>query len=134
MNVYRITRLMAGTTLIGAASYAEIAADISDEDNVTSIEDLGELTFLNEDTAKKTVGGRQATQAEIKASITETHLISFEDKKRYKSLKRHLAKHGLTIEQYRVKWGLPDTYPMIHPAYSVKRSELAKAFGLGRTK
>jgi predicted transcriptional regulator len=68
----------------------------------------------------------------IKKTITPEHLISLEDGKRYKSLKRHLSGRGLTPEQYREKWGLPRDYPMTAPDYAAKRSELAKAAGLGR--
>ena len=68
----------------------------------------------------------------IRKSITPEHLISLEDGKPYRSLKRHLAKRGLTPEAYRAKWGLPSTYPMIAPGYSKRRSELAKALGLGQ--
>ena len=58
-------------------------------------------------------------------------LISFEDNKPYKSLKRHLTTRGMTPADYRAKWGLPSDYPMVHPTYSAQRSELAKAIGLG---
>ena len=68
----------------------------------------------------------------IKKSVTDQHLISMEDGKRYKSLKRHLGTRGLTPDQYRAKWGLPKDYPMVAPAYAAKRSELAKSLGLGR--
>lgn len=68
----------------------------------------------------------------IRKSITDEYLVSLEDGKRYKSLKRHLAKHGLTPAEYRAKWGLPQDYPMVAPAYAAKRSELAKNLGLGR--
>ncbi len=67
----------------------------------------------------------------IKKSVTDDYLISLEDGQRYKSLKRHLSKHGLTPADYRAKWGLPVDYPMVAPAYAAKRSELAKASGLG---
>ena len=67
----------------------------------------------------------------IKKSLTDDYLISMEDGKRYKSLKRHLSKHGLTPAEYRGKWNLPHDYPMIAPAYSRQRSELAKSVGLG---
>lgn len=68
----------------------------------------------------------------IKKSITPDFLISMEDGKRYKSLKRHLNGRGLTPEQYREKWGLPKDYPMVSPNYSASRSQLAKALGLGQ--
>ncbi|PWC35482.1 MucR family transcriptional regulator, partial [Azospirillum sp. TSO22-1] len=51
-----------------------------------------------------------------------------------KMLKRHLRTvYGMTPEEYRARWNLPDTYPMTAPAYAAKRSALAKARGLGRT-
>lgn len=68
----------------------------------------------------------------IRRSITDAYLISLEDGKQYKSLKRHLAGHGLTPQQYREKWGLPRDYPMVAPSYAAQRSELAKKMGLGR--
>ena len=74
---------------------------------------------------------KQAPAISIKKSVTDDYLISLEDGKRYKSLKRHLSGHGLTPAEYRAKWGLPGDYPMIAPAYARQRSELAKSIGLG---
>src|SRR3954451_19586298 len=68
----------------------------------------------------------------IRKSITPDHLISLEDGKPSRSLPRHLAKRGLTPETYRAKWGLPPSYPMVAPNYAQRRSELAKARGLGQ--
>ena len=68
----------------------------------------------------------------IKKSITSEYLISLEDGKQYRSLKRHLTGRGLTPEQYREKWGLPRDYPMVAPSYSAQRSELARTLGLGQ--
>ena len=67
----------------------------------------------------------------IRKSITPDFLISLEDGKKYKSLKRHLGRLGLTPDQYRAKWELPADYPMVAPNYAAKRSELAKSSGLG---
>lgn len=72
-----------------------------------------------------------ASKAEIRKSVGAAALISFEDGKPYKSLKRHLTTRGLTPADYRAKWGLPNDYPMVHPTYSAQRSLLAKAIGLG---
>lgn len=74
----------------------------------------------------------KATPAQIRKSITRDALISFEDGKPYKTLKRHLTTFGLTIEQYRAKWGLPADYPTVAPSYSEARSAMAKALGLGQ--
>lgn len=69
----------------------------------------------------------------IKKSVTPDYIVSLEDGKKFTSLKRHLmTSYGLTPEAYRKKWNLPADYPMVAPGYSAKRSELAKAAGLGR--
>lgn len=74
----------------------------------------------------------KATAAQIRKSITPHALVSFEDGKPYKTLKRHLTIRGLSPADYRAKWGLPADYPMVAPSYSEARSKLAKAAGLGR--
>ena len=71
------------------------------------------------------------TPGQIRKSITQDALISFEDNKPYKTLRRHLAVRGLSPDDYRTKWGLPKDYPMVAPAYSEARSNLAKSLGLG---
>ncbi|RVK27760.1 MucR family transcriptional regulator [Sinorhizobium meliloti] len=69
----------------------------------------------------------------IKKSVTDDFIVCLEDGKSFKSLKRHLmAKFALTPEQYREKWKLPAEYPMVAPNYARKRSELARATGLGK--
>ena len=70
--------------------------------------------------------------AEVRRSIDGDRLVSFIDGKRYGSLTRHLRGHGLTPEVYRTRFGLPADYPMIAPGYAARRSELAKASGLGQ--
>lgn len=77
-------------------------------------------------------GPPKATAPEIRRSISSDYLISFEDGKQYKTLRRHLTLRGLTPEQYRAKWGLAPDYPMTSAAYSEQRSELARALGLGQ--
>lgn len=76
---------------------------------------------------------KPAPAVPIKKSITNDYLISLEDGKKFKSLKRALStRYGLTPDEYRAKWGLPADYPMVAPGYSAARSELAKQMGLGR--
>jgi predicted transcriptional regulator len=49
-----------------------------------------------------------------------------------KMIRRHLTTaHGLSIEQYRERWGLGPDYPLVAPNYAAKRSALAKEIGLG---
>lgn len=60
------------------------------------------------------------------------HLICMEDGLSMKMLKRHLLTvHGMTPDEYRAKWGLPESYPMVAKEYAALRSSLALASGLG---
>ena len=68
----------------------------------------------------------------INKTVRPDYIISLEDGRRYKSMRRHLSSRGLTPEQYRTKWGLRPDYPMVASAYSAARSALAKALGLGQ--
>ncbi len=69
----------------------------------------------------------------IKKSVFADYLICLEDGKKLKTMKRHLqASYGMTPDQYRAKWELPASYPMVAPNYAAHRSGLAKTLGLGR--
>ena len=134
MNAYRLTILAGGLldhVYVAAGTLAEAVAAIAD---AREVELLGPLTFATggEDTAKALTGGRQVSLDEAKASITDSHLISFEDGRSYKSLTRHLKAHGLTFDQYKAKWGLPEQYPSVHPSYTIMRRDMALAAGLGK--
>ena len=68
----------------------------------------------------------------VKKSVTPDYIVSLEDGRKFKSLKRHLSTHyNMTPEQYRAKWNLPADYPMVAPNYAEQRRTLAKKIGLG---
>ncbi|ACA20859.1 transcriptional regulator, MucR family [Methylobacterium sp. 4-46] len=90
---------------------------------------LGQLVAPPEPEAEKPV-----PPIPIRKTVTPDHIISLEDGKPYKTLKRHLAGRGLTPDQYRQKWGLPPDYPMVAANYAAQRSELAKTSGLGQSR
>jgi predicted transcriptional regulator len=125
-----------------SVEYTELTADIVAAfvaNNAVTITDLPKLIASVHGALSTLSSHKQETPAErpvppvsIKKSITADYLISLEDGRQYKSLKRHLSGRGLTPEQYRTKWGLPADYPMVAPSYAKQRSELAKALGLGR--
>lgn len=69
---------------------------------------------------------------QVRKSITPDYLICLDDGKRLRSMKRHLAQLGMTPDEYRTKWGLPQDYPMVAANYAAIRSQLAKSSGLGR--
>lgn len=69
----------------------------------------------------------------IRSSVKPDHIVCLEDGKKFKTLKRHLmTDHQMLPSDYRAKWSLPATYPMVAPAYGEKRKALALKIGLGR--
>ena len=90
------------------------------------------LAALGNEVAAEPAAPEKATPAQIKKSITPDALTSFIDGKPYKTLKRHLTKHGLSIGGYRARYGLPSDYPSTSSAYSAQRSDLARSLGLGQ--
>jgi predicted transcriptional regulator len=75
---------------------------------------------------------QRPTPAQISASIRQDSIVSFEDGKPYKALRRHLTLRGLTPEAYRAKWGLPIDYPMVCATYSARRSEISREISVGQ--
>ncbi|WP_269585277.1 MucR family transcriptional regulator [Roseibium sp. Sym1] len=68
----------------------------------------------------------------VRSSVTPEYIFCLEDGQPFKFLTRHLkTKYNLTPQEYRRKWNLPATYPMVAPNYSVKRAEMAKESKLG---
>jgi len=68
----------------------------------------------------------------ITQSVTPDYIVCLEDGRKLKMLKRHLrASYDMTPEDYRNRWGLPLSYPMVAPNYAKHRSSLAKTIGLG---
>jgi predicted transcriptional regulator len=92
------------------------------------------LATLGEpETAAAAPSERQKPAVPVSKSIQNDFIVCLEDGKKLKMLKRYLrAQYDLSPEEYRRKWGLPPDYPMVAPAYAVRRSEFAKQIGLGR--
>ena len=67
-----------------------------------------------------------------KSLASRDHIISLIDGKPYKTLRRHLAGHGLTPDDYRERYGLKADYPMVAPGYAEVRRDISKKIGLGR--
>ena len=90
------------------------------------------LTTLKLGASVPTSEAEKPGAAQVRKSIQPDGLVSFLDGQTYKTLKRHLTKHGLDPRSYRERYGLPVDYPMVAQSYAEKRSALAKAIGLGQ--
>ncbi|MEI4473485.1 MucR family transcriptional regulator [Frigidibacter sp. MR17.24] len=61
-------------------------------------------------------------------SIMQDHLVCLETGERVVLLGSHLSRRfGMTPAQYRRRWGLADSYPMVAPAYAAQRRRVAGA-------
>jgi predicted transcriptional regulator len=123
-------------------NYIQLAADIVSafvSNNSVPITELPALIdSVHQALTRVASGSTQQPQEDlrpavpIKKSVTSDYIVCLEDGKRFKSLKRHLrTSYNMTSDQYRAKWGLPASYPMVAPNYAASRSELAKRIGLG---
>jgi predicted transcriptional regulator len=68
----------------------------------------------------------------VRRSVQRDYVVCLECGQRGRTLRRHLATHDLTVEEYRARWHLPPEHPLVAPTYREKRSQLAKQLGLGR--
>lgn len=120
---------MSSETILAAAQI--VAAYVSN--NRISPE---EVSSLIHETMRALEGeSRPRPPVPIEESVTHDYIICLEDGERVQLLKRYLdSRHQMTPEQYKEKWGLPDDYPFVAKAYSERRSEIAKAQGLGKRK
>ena len=92
------------------------------------------LAGLGQGSATQAPPTQKLTPPQIRKSITPDALISFIDGKPYKTLKRHLTGNGLTMEEYRHRFGLPRDYPSTAASYSAMRAEFARNAGLGHNR
>jgi predicted transcriptional regulator len=76
---------------------------------------------------------RPAPAVPVKSSIRSNHIACLDCGKQFSMFRRHLmTHHNLTPEQYRERWNLLSSYPLVAPTYAKKRSALARKIGLGR--
>ena len=69
----------------------------------------------------------------VRRSVQNDLVICLNCGYRGKTLRRHIrVRHGLSRDEYRKRWGLKSSHPLTAPAYSERRSAMAKGLGLGR--
>lgn len=124
-----------------AAERAELTADVVSayvSNNPVPVTNLPELIASVHASLSGLILPAAPSVAELvpavnpKKSVFPDYIVSLEDGRKFKSMKRHLGLLGMTPDEYRAKWGLPRDYPMVAPSYAATRSALAKSIGLGR--
>jgi predicted transcriptional regulator len=119
---------------------------LGNQNNRVSAEDVPAFLRTMHATLSELASGGSSTEASVEAApateytpavsvrkslASNEHIISMIDGKPYKMLRRHLANHGLTPEEYRARYKLRPDYPMVAPSYSESRRAMAHKIGLG---
>ena len=69
----------------------------------------------------------------VRRSVHQDYVVCLDCGYRGKTLRRHIStRHGLSRDEYRKRWGLRSDHPLTAPAYTERRSTMAKALGFGR--
>jgi predicted transcriptional regulator len=69
----------------------------------------------------------------VRQSVRHDYVVCLDCGHRGRTLRRHINnRHGLSREEYLRRWGLPPDHPLTAPAYSERRSTMAKQLGFGR--
>lgn len=59
-------------------------------------------------------------------TVGDDYVVCLEDGKKLKMLKRHLKTYyNMSLKEYKKKWGLDEDYPVVAPAYSKRRKQIA---------
>ncbi|WP_038145130.1 MucR family transcriptional regulator, partial [Thioclava atlantica] len=67
-------------------------------------------------------GASRIPAVPVSESVLPDRLICLETGRSIKMLKRHLKNLlGMTVEEYRAKWGLPADYPTSAPEYQLAK-------------
>lgn len=91
------------------------------------------MAALDEGAVQESQPEEQQPAVPIKKSVRKDALTCLECGASQKTMKRHLrVAHDLSPSDYREKWDLPKSYPIVAPSYSETRSAMAKKAGLGR--
>ena len=121
--------LALATEIVSAyvANHAVVPADLPDliTGVIRALDDAGRV----EEAAPE----RPQPAVPVRKSVGHDFIVCLEDGRKLKLLKPYLQKrHNMTPAEYRRRWGLPDDYPMVAPAYAEFRSTFALQSGLGR--
>jgi predicted transcriptional regulator len=119
-------------TLIVEVVTAHFLKNIFVASDLSSLMEKVERALISLDVPAAFTAQHLVPAVPINESVTKEYIVCLEDGKKLKMLKGYLRRSfNLTPEQYRKRWGLPADYPMVAPDHALRRSLIAKKFGLG---
>jgi predicted transcriptional regulator len=115
----KIVRSYVGHQTVGAGQLSDLIMTIH-----RALGGLGQLNNLEE---------LRIPAVSVRRSVHQDYVVCLDCGHRGTTLRRHInSQHGLSRDEYRKRWGLRNDHPLTAPAYSERRSMLAKELGLGR--
>lgn len=96
----------------------------------TSISQLVDTTDIG--SADRSIPNFKPVVSVRKSLASPEYILSLITGEPFKTLRRHLALHGLSPSEYRLRYDLAADYPMVAPSYSERRRTIAKSVGLGQ--
>ncbi|MFC2970516.1 MucR family transcriptional regulator [Acidimangrovimonas pyrenivorans] len=98
------------------------------EQNAMSLAETLRLALQLHEQMRAPRAERPAPAVPVTESVRQDFLICLETGAKLKMLRRHLQDNlGMTPEEYRRKWQLPDDYPMTAPSYSAAKARARQA-------
>jgi predicted transcriptional regulator len=133
MDTSNISELLGHASRITAAYITNHETTLDDIPAVVN-RVLHALSEISRNPRSCKIGSPLVPAVPIEESVSEDYIICLEDGKKLQMLKRHLSTvYGMTLDQYKERWGLPMDYPVVSPNYARRRSAIAKNTGLGKT-
>src|SRR4051812_40111625 len=123
----RVLLALAADIVSAHVGYNAVAAD--------QLPGLVERVFDALATVEQVTAAPPAPEPAVPArrSVFPDHIVCLDCGQHFSMLKRHLMSvHRLTPEQYRLRWKLSPSYPVVAPDYAKTRSAIAQKTGLGR--
>lgn len=126
---------MAVEITVAQASHARMSPEEVDQFLSVTFERLRAMKELEEGKIEP----KETLQEEIEAlrldplkSVQRNKVICLECGREFRQLSNaHLRSHGLTVREYRRKWGLPARFPLAAKTLVAKRKKVAKEKGFG---
>src|SRR5229473_7381311 len=115
-------------TIVGSyVRHHTVGADLVSDLIATVHRALGQLGQPNQPEEVRTPA------VSVRRSVSQDYVVCMDCGYRGKTLRRHITtRHGLNRDEYLKRWGLRSDHPLTAPAYSERRSTMAKGYGFGR--
>ena len=117
--------------LVARLAAAYVRRSKIDPDQVSTLISTIHQTLANLGKEAPAEGPRKPA-VPVRQSVKRDYVVCLECGFRGQMIRGHISRaHGLSVDEYRARWSLRTDHPVIAPAYSERRSSMAKEAGFG---